>query len=153
MRADRPPAAGIGLGPGLRRHAPIPSDAGPDLRKLLAGQPRFAAAPAKSGDRQLARLDECGVLQERDGRADITHYLRIRGLSDDPDHRRHVAERGRVGDAHEESWGQGDVAQLGEPPAHIADIFMQAEDFADHDHRRKPTPGSGSGQIGRQGKA
>jgi hypothetical protein len=73
-------------------------------------------------------------------------------LGDDLHDRGHIGDGRRIGDAHEEGRGDGDVAQLGQATADVLDIVVNAEDLGGDDDGGELAARLGPGEIGRQGE-
>ena len=103
--------------------------------------PSFAAFPVPD------------LLDPRDRRVEVRHHLRVRHLRDD---RRHDLLRiGHLGDvalAGEELGRDRQVPELGEAPAHVADVLVDAEDLLDDEDDGEAASGRGhravAGQVG-----
>ena len=103
-------------------------------------EPDHPAAPAIAGDAELGHVSFAGPLGPRDGRIKIRHHLLVGNLGDDlGDDLTNVLDLRDVPLPRIELGGDRQVAQLGEPPANVFDVLVDAEDLLhDQDDRERP---------------
>ena len=115
----------------------VPHHCGADVGAVFGKQPGLAPAPAEPGDANARRI--AAVLFDPSNRCiQITTDLRVGHLGDDlllqlADRRNRL----RIALAYEQLGGNGQIAELGKPPADVGDVLMHAEDLADDDHHRE----------------
>ncbi len=97
-------------------------------------QPADASAPAETGDQQTMGIAPVARRPAGDV-VEIGQHLRIRDFADQ------VAEQGgniavivRIALAKVELWRNGQIAFQRQPAAEVANVFVNAENFLDHDY-------------------
>ena len=89
----------------------------------------------------IARRSRVAALLRRpgDGGVEVAHHLRVRRLADDLGVQisAMLVILARIALAGEQFGGDGAVADLGQPPADVLDVFMHAEDLGDDQHHRR----------------
>jgi hypothetical protein len=75
-------------------------------------------------------------------------HLAVGHLGNDRADGADVGKRGDVALTHVELGGDGEMAELGEAPADVADVLVDAEDLLHHEHHREGTAGRRLGPVG-----
>jgi hypothetical protein len=96
------------------------------------------------GDIALAR-----ILGEFHARIQIRHHLHVRNLGDDGPDFVDGLELGHIALPRIHLRCDGHVAELREPPAHIFDVLMHAENLLHHQHHGEWPPFVRHGAVGR----
>ncbi|KAG1200455.1 hypothetical protein G6F35_012371 [Rhizopus arrhizus] len=122
---------------GLAAQLAVERRAGLEFRVVGGVEPDLAAAPAETYDAQLVRIAAVSRRPFRGG-VQVTLDLRIRHLADDLGLQlRDLGVLRRVALAREQFGRDGQIAQMGQPAAHVLDVLVHAENLGHHDHGRQ----------------
>ena len=100
-------------------------------------EPDDATAPAEAGNAEPLGIALAGKLCPRRRRVEILHDLLVRYFSYDGADILDGSELAHITLARIKLRRYGQIAELGEAPAHILDVFVDPENFLHHEYHGK----------------
>ena len=135
---------------GLAGQAAVPGHAGLDARVVRGVQPDDAPAPAEPGDADRSGVGAAVGSAPAQRGVEVAHHLGVRHLAHHLlDDVLDVGDPGDVALAREQLRRDGEIADLGQPPADVPDVLVHAEDLLHHDHHRERPAGLRERMVGR----
>ena len=127
----------------------VPGDTRLDLGVVGAIEPDLPPAPAEAGDAELRGIGLARGPRPGDGGVEIGSHLRLRHLGHDLHDIVHIGHLGDIALAGIEGRGDGEIAGLGQAPADVLDMLMDAEDLLHHEDRGEGAALGGHGAVAR----
>ena len=112
-------------------------------------QPHDTPAPAEAGHRRPVGPALAGLLGPAQRGVQILHDLGVRHLADDGQNLPDIGQLRDIPLAGVQFGRNGQIAQLGQPPTDILDVFVHAKDFLHDEHDRQGISLRGRGPVGR----